>query len=229
MLARMDDDLCVAHVPIFSRLSRAQQMQVAEVARPVSARPGEVLYHQGGAPAPLIVVHRGLVKLVRVSPDGRERVLQVMEPGDFVGEASLLSGGRPDHSAVAVADAQLCVFRPEAFAGLLGSHPQVGFAMMGALSRRLASAQELLEQVSSREVGARVADYLLGLEAHRDADDIVAQLPLPKKDIASLLGTTPESFSRALTRLVEADVIALEGTRKVVITDVDALSELAAS
>lgn len=235
----MDDELCVASVPIFSRLSRDQQEQVAEVAKPLAAKPGEVLYHQGGAPAPLIVLHTGMVKLVRTSVDGRERVLQVMEPGDFVGEASLLSGGRPDHSAISVGKSNLCVFRRESFTGLLGAHPQVGFEMMSALSRRLASAQDLLDQVSSSEVGTRVADYLLGLEAQRvttsaangsfGPDAIEVRLPLPKKDVASLLGTTPESFSRALARMVEADVIVLDGARRIIITDTDQLADLASA
>lgn len=216
----------MARVPIFSRLTRTQQEQVAEVARPVRAAAGEAVYQQGGAPAPLIVVHTGLVKLTRVSPDGRERVLQVMEPGDFVGEASLLSGGRPDHSAIAVTKSSLCVFRREDFAKLLAVHPQVGFEMLAAMSRRLGAAQDLLEQVSSQEVGARVADYLLGLETVRSAHGIEVALPLPKKDVASLLGTTPESFSRALSRLVEQDVVRLDGPRRVTIVDADALASL---
>jgi len=221
----MDDDLCVAHVPIFARLSRAQQEQVAGLARPVTAAPGEALYQQGGPLAPLIVVHRGLVKLTRVTPDGRERVLQVMEPGDFVGEASLLSGGRPDHSAIAVTEVTLCTFRHEDFGGLLVGHPQIGFEMLGALSKRLADVQDKLEQ-TGQEVGSRVADYLLGLPAEPASGGIRVRLPLPKKDVASLLGTTPESFSRTLARLVEQDAIALDGARQVVITDVDALSAL---
>lgn len=226
-LVVMSDDLCVSRVPIFSRLSREQQEQVAEVAHPVSATPGEALYQQGGAPAPLIVVHTGLVKLTRISPDGRERVLQVMEPGDFVGEASLLSGGRPDHCAIAVTRSSLCVFRREDFARLLVVHPQIGFEMLAAMSRRLTGAQELLEQVASQEVGARVADYLLGLQAVKSAHGIEVRLPLPKKDVASLLGTTAESFSRALARLVEQDVIGLDGPRRIVITDAGRLADLA--
>lgn len=224
-LGIMDDHLCVAHVPIFARLSRAQQEQVAEMARPVTVAPGEPIYQQGGAMAPLIVVHKGTVKLTRITPDGRERVLQVMEPGDFVGEASLLSGERPDHSAIAVTTATLCTFRHDDFGGLLASHPQIGFEMLGALSKRLAGTQEKLEQ-SAQEVGIRVADYLLGLPARPTAAGIEVRLPLPKKDVASLLGTTPESFSRALSKLVEQDMVALNGPRQILITDVDALSAM---
>ena len=84
--------------------------------------------------------------------------------------------------------------------------------MLGALSRRLAGAQDKLDQ-SNHEVGTRVADYLLGLEGDYSAGGIRIELPLPKKDIASLLGTTPESLSRALAKLVEQDVIELNGPR----------------
>ena len=222
----MPDDLCVAHVPIFSRLGRAQQEQVAAVARPVSVAPGETLYQQGGPPAPLIVLHKGMVKLTRITANGHERVLQVMEPGDFVGEASLLSGGRPDHSAIAITDATLCTVGHEDFGALLAAHPQIGFEMLGALSRRLAGAQDKLDQ-SNHEVGTRVADYLLGLEGDYSAGGVRIELPLPKKDVASLLGTTPESLSRALAKLVEQDVIELNGPRGIMIVDVEALSAIA--
>ena len=193
---------------------------MAGLARPVTAAPGEALYQQGGPLAPLIVVHRGLVKLTRVTPDGRERVLQVMEPGDFVGEASLLSGGRPDHSAIAVTEVTLCTFRHEDFGGLLVGHPQIGFEMLGALSKRLADVQDKLEQ-TGQEVGSRVADYLLGLPAERGGIRAAAA----EEDVASC--SAPPGIVQPHAGQAGGAGRDRAGRRAaVVITDVDALSAL---
>ncbi|GAA1719795.1 Crp/Fnr family transcriptional regulator [Propioniferax innocua] len=215
-------DLCVTQVPIFRHLSRPHQEAVAERARPLHAADGEYLYHQGAADAPLIILHEGAVKLTRVSSEGRERVIALMEPGDFSGESSLLTGARPDHSAIAVGDAIACSFVHRDFTMLLAQHPGVGMAMLGELSRRLGDAQDSLEQVASRSVEARIADHLLGLEA---SADLRVELQLPKKDVASMLGTTPESFSRGVTRLTEKGLVELDGPRGFILLDVDGLIE----
>lgn len=220
-------DSCVARVPIFAGLTADQQDKIASVARPTILTPGQAVYQQGDLTAPLVVVHQGTVKLTRISVDGRERVLQVMEPGDFAGESTLLGGGRPDHSAIAVTKATLCVFQPQDFANLLAAHPRISYLMLIEMNRRLAGAQDRLTQVQSQEVSGRVAGYLLELEGKSSPDGISVELPLSKKDVASLLGTTPESFSRALASLAEADLIIPSGPRRITLVDVDGLASRA--
>ncbi|MGI6786665.1 MAG: Crp/Fnr family transcriptional regulator [Gleimia sp.] len=219
-------DTCVAKVPVFSQLTAEQQAVVAELARPVRVKADQQIFMQGQRNAPLIVVHEGAVKLVRTSRDGRERVVRVLHEGDFSGEASLLTGARPDYSAVALSDTEACSFRPEDFAKLLAQHPQVGLSMMGVLSRRLQESQELLDQVTNQSVDVRIANYLLGLEARPSEDGIRVTLPILKKDIASLLGTTPESLSRALKRLTRQGLITPSGS-DILLSDIDGLIELA--
>lgn len=219
-------DTCVAKVPIFSQLTAEQQAVVAELARPVRVKADQQIFMQGQRNAPLIVVHEGAVKLVRTSRDGRERVVRVLHEGDFSGEASLLTGARPDYSAVALSDTEACSFRPEDFAKLLAQHPQVGLSMMGVLSRRLQESQEPLDQVTNQSVDVRIANYLLGLEAQPGDDGIRVTLPILKKDIASLLGTTPESLSRALKRLTRQGLITPSGS-DILLSDIDGLIELA--
>lgn len=221
------DDLCVSHVPIFAKLSYDEQLEVAGSARPKQLLAGEAVYLQGGKPSPMIILHTGTVKLTRINQDGKERVIQILEPGDFAGEASLFAGTRPDHSAISVTASSACMFTRESFARLLAEHPGVAMGMIATLSRRLSDSQNLIDNVTTREVGSRVADYLLGLEAKPSLSGVQVQLPAAKKDVASLLGTTPESFSRALSKLVEQDLVQLVDARTISLTDIDRLSELA--
>lgn len=217
------EDLCVGRVPIFRGLSGDDLAAVAALARPVRLRRGEVVYTAGTAVGRLLVVHHGRVALIHRSPDGHEQMVRVLQEGDFVGEAAFLSGVRPDHDVIAATDAQLCTFSHTDLAGLVHHHPGIALRMLQAVSSRLAEADRMLASMASSDVGARLAGYLLDQPTTRDAAGrAVVQLPMAKKDIASYLGTTPESFSRAVTALVRADIIRSDG-RELTLLDPPAL------
>lgn len=223
-----DEDLCVARVPLFAGLGRADQRDIARLARPTRLGRGESAYPVGTAPAQLMVVHTGSLKISRVDAEGREQILRVLRPGDFFGESALLTGRRPDHSATALETGSMCVFRHADLGRLFRAHPSIGLAMLEAVSRRLAETEDRLVAVISGDVSSRLADYLLSLPARQERGGLTVELPMAKKDIASLVDTTPESLSRQLRRLADSGVIATEGLRRIRIRDIDALMALAA-
>jgi CRP/FNR family transcriptional regulator len=122
----------------------------------------------------------------------------------------------------------MCVFRHADLDRLVRAHPSIGLKMLEAVSRRLAETENRLVSVISGDVNSRLADYLLSLPARPAGGGITVQLPLAKKDIASLLDTTPESLSRQLRRLGDSGVIVTDATRRIRINDVDALMRLSA-
>lgn len=222
------DDLCVARVPLFHALTRQEQESVASLARPVTVGRGERVYSAGDDVSQLMVVHTGLLKISRISLEGQEQIIRVLEPGEFVGEGAFLNGGRPDHFATALETGSMCVFRHQDVGTLLARHPSIGLRMLQGVSRRLEQTEERLAAATSVEVAARLARYLLDLPARHQEDGAVSvRLPLAKKDIASLLDTTPESLSRQLRRLQSTGVIDQQGPRGVRLLDTDQLLDLA--
>lgn len=221
-----EGELCVARVPLFGGLDREAQLEVAGMARPTTVGKGEQVYAAGSDASQLMVVHGGQVKLSRISVDGHEQIQRVLGPGDFVGESAFLHGGRPDHFATALAPTSLCVFRHGDLDRLVHEHPSIGLRMLETVSRRLGQVEDRLAAVTSGDVGSRLAGYLLSLPAKRRADAVVVRLPLAKKDVASLLDTTPESLSRQLRRLQESGLIGQEGARTIALRDVDALMKI---
>lgn len=200
---------CVTQVPIFARLTPEQQDVVGSFARPVTLREGEILHGAGESVGQLFVVHSGRVKVVHTAPSGRTHLLRVVGPGEVVGEHDFLTGERPDYHVEAADDAQLCVFEHADLGRLVASYPAIGVSMLRSLSERATSAERRVS-MGAVDVVARVAGYLLDLPGEPAADGYRVRLPLPKKDVASWLGTTPESFSRALTRLARDRVIAVD-------------------
>lgn len=222
------DDLCVALVPLFQGLTYDEQLDVAEVAQPTQVARGQRLYGAGSSVSQLMVVHTGSVKISRVSQEGHEQIVRVLGPGDFVGESAFVTGGRPDHEATALGAGSLCVFRHADLEQLVEQHPSIGLRMLQGVTRRLAETEARLASVISADVSSRLANYLLSLPGHHASNELVVVLPLAKKDIASLLDTTPESLSRQLRRLQDSGIVDQRDGRTLAITDVDALLELSA-
>lgn len=219
-------DTCVSRVPIFAALAEGDQAAVARFAVPTRVEKGEVLYRAGQPVSQLMVVHRGRVRIARHGPDGHEQLIRVLGPGDFIGEAAFLTGDRPDHWATAMATSQLCVFRHQDLSDLVARHPSIGLGILGTISRRLSEAEGRITALASADVEGRLADYLLDLPARRVDAGARVRLPLAKKDVASLLGTTPETLSRTLSRLAADGLLALPGPREVDLLDPDGLARL---
>lgn len=200
-------------VPLFAGLTREQQAEVATLARPVTVGPGETFVRAGARQAPLFVVHSGMVKLSRTTADGKSTTLQVLGPGEVGGETWLLTGERPQNDVIALEASRMCVFEPGVLDTLVTRFPSVGVALLRGLALRLHSAQRMLTARTVAEVGARLAAYLLDCPTSWGTTGAAtAHLPMSKKDIATLLGTSPETLSRRLRALEGEGLIRVRGT-----------------
>ena len=209
---------CVAEVPIFADLTADEQVEVARRARAVTLHDGERFYGPGDPRPRLGVVHRGRLKVTRLTADGKERLIRVLGPGDVVGEVEALTGNAPHHLVTALGDCRVCSFRPDDLDDLL-AHPSVARRAVRVLAARLERADEMTAASSTSPVGARLASYLLALPTAGPAGREVLRLPLAKADVASLLGTTPESLSRGLRALRDAGILQGGRGRTLVVLD----------
>ncbi|HLS01857.1 MAG TPA: Crp/Fnr family transcriptional regulator [Beutenbergiaceae bacterium] len=225
-------DTCVAIVPLFSGLTYADQLEVARYATPIRRQRGEQIYRAGEAAATLLVVHTGRVKLSHIAPSGQEQLLRVLEPGEFIGEAAYVTGQRPNHTATALTDVQLCSFKHSDLGSLVRAFPDIAMRMLHAVTTRLSETERLLAEISTADVQARIAGYLLDLPGQWVQDDgeavVKVELPLPKNAIAALLGTSAETLSRRLAGFVEAGLITMRG-RHVTVLDPAGLELLVGS
>ena len=214
---------CVARVPIFADLSPEEQDEVAAFARPLHVSRGETVYMAGSDLHRLLVVHRGRIAMRHLTADGREQVVRVLEEGDVVGEAAFVTGEQPDHEAVATADSELCTLDHADLVELVRRHPRIAVRMLQSVTERLVRAERMLAAFATTEVETRLAAWLLEQPSVDDAGSRTLVLPLAKKDIASFLGTTPETLSRRLADLAREGVIDLVGRREIVLRDVPEL------
>lgn len=222
-----EHDSCVTRVPIFQGLSPQEQRRVADLARPVVVKKGDVVYTPGQAVSRVLVMHSGRLKVSRLAANGQEQILRTVTEGDVVNERAFLTGERPTDLAVALEDSRMCAFDHADLPALVRDYPDVSQRMLRTLSDRLASTERLLAAITSSDVDARVAAYLLDLPRTVQDGTATLTLPMAKQEVASYLGTTPETLSRRLAALAAAGAIALQGRRGVTILDLEALERFA--
>lgn len=222
-------DTCVARVPIFQGLTSTEQQEVATFAKPRVVSKGDMLCTAATPISRLFVVHSGLLKISRITAQGREQIIRTVTPGEVVGERAFLTGEISQEQIVALEDSRICTFEHQDLSTLLAQYPDVGARMLRTLSDRLASVERLLASVTSSDVEARVAAYLLDLPQRFAGNQMVVTLPMAKHEVAAYLGTTPETVSRKLSSLVKQRAISLRSSREIAIVDPEALRELAAN
>lgn len=190
-------DECVALVPIFAHLSPTERHEIANQARQKTYGRNEQLYGAGDENPTLMIVHRGRVKIYRLAESGREQLIRVLQPGDFIGETSFIGAAETDHFAITLEDAQICALHRDDMRGFLLRYPTIAYKMLETVSERLERTERLVSSLTGEDVEHRIASYLLELADLSGSDSL--ELPISKKDLASYLGTTAETVSRRLT------------------------------
>ncbi len=200
--------------PLFATLPGEDLLLLSSLA--VSRKFGkrETVFREGDRGDGFFVVASGKVKVFKLSDEGKEQVLHVLEPGQSFAEAVIFEGGAYPAHAETLSEAELLFLPKRPFLELLEKRPKVAIRMLGSLSRWLKRMTDLVESLSLRDVETRLVFYLaeeLKARGVAPRDGVVLELPVSKNVLASRLGTVPETFSRALKRLQDDGLIAVRG------------------
>lgn len=183
---------------------------------------GTRVFDAGDTERVIYFVKRGAVRIVRETADGKEVTVALLGPGDLFGEESLFDdGGRTTH-AVVVEDALLCTSRADDLFGLLSRDPVLALNVAKVLSDRLDDARTTMEDLAYARVGDRIEHLYRKLAAeHGVAVDggLRVDVRLTHADIASLVGSTRETVSLELAKLVERGRLRHAGRAIVVPTE----------
>lgn len=213
--------LCVSIVPIFNHLQDAEMKEVAKTTRSISLKKGELLHSAGDASDSLYIIHRGKVKVYRLSENGKEQLIRILQPGDFAGELALFKESIHDDYAEAMEKTEICSIQRRNLQELLQSYPNISLKILSEFSSRIDQAETQMTSFATEDVETRIALYLAQQVEENKSEDY--RLPMSKKDLASYLGTTPETISRKLTKFEEEGWIEQKDQRRIHVVDLDAL------
>lgn len=205
----------LAEIPVFAGMSTAQLGEIAQSCQIRHLAKGERAFREGDRPRAFYHLLEGQIKRAASSPEGGEKVLEILNPVQSFGAPELF-GTRPYVCfAEAVRPTVLLQIGKEPILRLIERDPRLALNMLGALADR----QALLERdAAARQLQnrcERVMDYLLELAGTQlsTTADTTLELATSKQLIAARLDLTPETLSRTLRTLSEAHLISVAGKR----------------
>jgi len=213
--------MCISIVPIFNHLDTSEMSEIVKETNSVKHPRGHTIYHAGDTSDGLYIVHKGRVKIYRLSETGKEQLVRILGPGDFTGDLSLFTESVHEAYAEAMEPVELCVMSRDDFQQFILKYPAISLKVLSEFSKRLAKTEKQAANIAMETVETRIAMYLAEI-----ADETMRKtvtLPMSRKDLASHLGTTPETVSRKLADFEDNGWIKQLNNREIKIVDLDAL------
>lgn len=215
----------IAKTPLFEGLASEELGQIHRIAVSRDYKKGETIFLDGDRGDGFYIVADGKVKIFKVSSEGKEQILHIYGPGHPFGEVPVFSGKRFPANAVTLEKSRLLFFPRNAFISLVTENPGLAMNLLAVLSMRLREFTVQIENLSLKEVPGRLASYLIYLAEEQQSDSEV-DLDISKGQLASLLGTIPETLSRIFSKMAAEGLIDVTG-RRIRLMDREGLSELA--
>jgi CRP-like cAMP-binding protein len=222
-------DLLKRH-PLLSAMTAAECDRLVDKSVVRTVRRGEILFRAGDQCSGLHLLIEGKVRSYRSNASGDEQVMNVLEPGDLLGEVAVFDEGPYVTSARALETSRVLYISFDAVHELYASNVEVARAVLKELGRRVRTLTSLVDELGLGNVLTRVASALIRFAdaAGNQGPNGVFQMPRTQEELAAELGTTREGVARALRSLRREGIIQQSG-RRVEITDRKKLADIARS
>ena len=206
------DKSLIKQVHLFRVLTDSQLEQVIASTRTIRLQEGERLFDFGQHAERFYFVVSGMLKLFRISEEGNEKIIEILNPGKLFAEAVMfMQHHRYPVNAAALQASTLYGFDNRTFVDLIRNSSDLSLALLGDLSMRLHQRLNEIDDLTLQNATFRVIGYLLDLVPDPRAESAVIELNAPKQAIASRLSITPETFSRILHTIARDGILTIHG------------------
>ena len=215
----------ITSTPLFGGLPEDQITALKQIAARKHYHKGEIIFSEGEEGNGFFVIAEGRVKIFKVSAEGKEQILHIFGPGQPFAEVPVFTGQKFPANAQAIEDTRALFFPRKSIVNLITSNPSLALNMLAVMSRKLRQFAVQIENLSLKETPGRLASYLL-FTADKKAASNVVTLNISKGQLASLLGTIPETLSRVLAKLSGQGLISVDG-KNITLLDRGGLEQVA--
>ncbi|MEL7256104.1 MAG: Crp/Fnr family transcriptional regulator [Pseudomonadota bacterium] len=221
----------VRNSSLCSALSPDEIADLNRMSRRKHLSPGQVHVFEGDAARDFANVIQGVAKLMRGAEDGRQQIVGLLLPSDFIGGPMGPGDGQAlePYTIEAVSDLELCIFPRDGFEALLGVYPALERKLLDRTLSELQLARDWMVLLGRKTARERVATFLLHvarkMRNHGCQGGGGFDLPLGRGDIADHIGLTIETVSRQITQLRKEGILQMRGARHVLYCDMDALQK----
>ncbi|WP_130858848.1 Crp/Fnr family transcriptional regulator [Gracilibacillus phocaeensis] len=213
------EHLCVASVPLFAHLDIEEQRNINQLVTHQVFEKGKQIMTPDGDPQ-LVVIAHGSMKMYQLSASGREQLLRVVGPGGYEGENLLLDARNENLFGEALEKTEACLLAYEDFQQLLLTSPPLSLKLLKMNAGKMMQIERQTQFLTMEKVEERLVTYLLNICKATESTQV--DIPMKMKELASFLGTTPETLSRKWKWLEHEELIQRKGN-KINVLDKEAL------
>ncbi len=179
------------------------------------------LFEEGETADAFFMVVYGKVKIYKLSPDGKEYIIHVQGENEIIAEAAIFDKKNYPAGCKAVEDTLAVRIPKNEFVELIRTNPSLSIKFMSAYSKRLREFVSVIEGLSGTDVKKRLARYIVN-KVSKDKSSHVIKLDISKKELASMLGTVPETISRSIAGLKKQGIIDTKD-KNIIVKDLNKL------
>ena len=206
-------------VPIFSDLSDSDLKKISEKMISRFYEKGKMILLEQSQGETFFIIISGVVKVTRLSDDGREVILAILGESDFFGEMSLLDGEGRSANIVANEESEVVTLSRSDFLDCLQKYPKIAIALLEELAVRLRKSDQHIESLSLSDSEQRIGVTLIRLAEElgtiKQGDVNIKNLPY-QQDIANMAGTSRETVSRTLKLLETKNLLKRDGRNLII-------------
>lgn len=216
------------NLDIFSHLRDQTLAMIDQVAVMREVSKGERLYLQGSADKNIYILKKGAVKITKLTPNGKEIILDIFKGGSIFGEMSAIDPRERDESAQVVEDGLICTINREHFQDLMQAVPGLSIRITKMIRFRLWKIENRLLDLVYSSVEQRLAKTIVNLLDDfgiPHGDGYLIKIRLTHNDYADLIASTRETVTATFNKLKKKGLIDFEG-KQVVVRDLEKLKNL---
>ncbi|MBN2538604.1 MAG: Crp/Fnr family transcriptional regulator [Deltaproteobacteria bacterium] len=196
---------------LFGGVSEDHLKKISRISVERHFNKGAMIFFDGDEGNGFYLIVTGAVKVYKLSPEGREQILHIVSEGGAIGAVPVFFGESFPANAQAISESRLIFFPRTKFVDLITNNPSLTMNILAVLSMRLREFTIQIENLSLKEIPGRLAAYLLYRSEEQGNKDLI-KLNISKLQIANILGTGPESLSRALGDMKNRKLIEVDGS-----------------
>jgi CRP/FNR family transcriptional regulator len=201
-----DRSALLERIPFLSALPRQALDSLGNAFLQREFAPNSVIMREGEEPLWLGVVYSGRVKVVKKSPNGSDTTVAVLAPGEIFGEVSLFSGHPYGATVMPMTHCSVLLIERANVLDLVRRHSELAIKIIGALAERLSNLQNTMQSIATDRVDRRLTQLLLRLQDQvgvRNNGHVLLNMPLTRRELAEMAGTTVETTIRVISQLTK--------------------------
>jgi CRP/FNR family transcriptional regulator len=201
---------------LFADLPREDLDTLSQHKTCIRYKKGQTLFYEGTRPMGLFCINSGKVKVYKISSEGKEQILKLAKPGDFLGYRALISEEFYNSSATVIEEGAMCYVPKSDFLEILQKNPTFFRKMAKRVAHELGLMEQMLVTIAQKSVRERLAATLIMLKEtygmEGDESDLI-DIALSREDLANIIGTATETVIRLLSDFKTQKLISLQGKK----------------